>query len=91
VEDGGLLLAASFTYRFFRACRMAQGACVKVGDMVNFIPPHNKPIPVIQGIILNIVEKPHSKGAKPTTHYEVHWLTGQEGGLFLPCQLEVAQ
>ena len=62
-----------------------------VGTLVNFVPPHNFPIPVIQGIITGIQEKPHSEGAEPTTHYEVFWMTGEEHGLFLPCQLEVAK
>ena len=69
---------------------------MKVGDLVNFIPPHNKPIPTIQGIIVGIVEKPNSEGAKPTTHYEVQWLSGVQDpnhslSVILPCQLEVAQ
>ena len=69
---------------------------MKVGTLVNFIPPHNEPIPVIQGLIVGIVEKLHSSGAMFTTHYKVHWLTGVQDpkhrfGLIIPCQLEVAK
>ena len=69
---------------------------MKIGTLVNFIPPHNKPIPTIQGIIVGVVEKPHSEGAQPTTHYEVQWLTGIQDHAYSfseihPCQLEVAK
>ena len=73
------------------------GKRMKVGTLVNFIPPHNKPIPLIQGLIVDIVEKFHSKSAtKPTTHYRVQWFSGVDyeenfEGLFLPCQLEIAK
>jgi len=68
---------------------------MKVGTLVNFIPPHNKPIPLIQGIVVGVVEKFASQLAtEPTTHYEVQWLTGVQDpdhrfGVCLPCQLEV--
>ena len=68
---------------------------MKIGTLVNFIPPHNKPIPLIQGIIIEIVEKSAMPGAKPTTHYKVQWLSGVLDARhrvydLLPCQLEVA-
>ena len=72
---------------------MAKGDRMKIGTLVNFIPPHSKPIPLIQGIIIGIVEKAAMPGAKPTTHYEVQWLSGvRDPGVhdLLPCQLEVA-
>jgi len=65
---------------------------MKVGTLVNFIPPHNQPIPIIQGIILDVVEQFHSENStQPVTHYDIHWFTGQQGGLFLGIQLEVAK
>ena len=66
---------------------------MKIGTLVNFIPPHNKPIPLIQGLIVGIVEKPNSEDV---LWYEVQWLSGIQDHDYsfsemLPCQLEVAK